>query len=491
MSRAYSIVPRAFLEPAAPAGWYASPTGQASNAGTFGSPWDLATALSKASTIQPGDTLYLRGGTYGTGTQNFVAVLNGSSVNPVKIQQFPGERVRINCATFSLQGSYTWFISTEWAGIELYCGVTSPGNTTGLVMEFGNDGNRAINLIIHDFGANGVNCQSANKDHELYGCLIYNNGRDTPDPFAHGIYGHGTTTVGQTRRIFDNDVINNVGYGIHMYSSDVGNLSNIDIEGNYTFGNGVGNGMEMLIGGSTPLINLLCKYNWSVIRNDPGATCARFGYGNDIVINQSGIIEFNYLAGLTRIDNWDGANLTFRNNTLVGAFYQLIEMRFVGTSLPDTSGFDFNNQSYAHNVANGTNEFVRDLGGATTGYTFAGWKTATSFDSLSTMAGTDTLGTQVSVRLNSYNNKLARVRIHNPSGASTVNVDPSALLSPGDTYSVYNIYDPFGPAVLSGTYVGSPLAFPMTGVSPRAFIGGAFTASNKLPYIAGFALVKG
>jgi hypothetical protein len=44
--------------------WIASPTGTAGGDGSANSPWDLTTALEdKADTVDPGDTIYVRGGT--------------------------------------------------------------------------------------------------------------------------------------------------------------------------------------------------------------------------------------------------------------------------------------------------------------------------------------------------------------------------------------------------------------------------------------------
>src|SRR4051812_16130158 len=48
-----------------PASWYASPKGLPTGHGTPSRPWDLQTALSGGNgRIQPGDTVWLRGGTY-------------------------------------------------------------------------------------------------------------------------------------------------------------------------------------------------------------------------------------------------------------------------------------------------------------------------------------------------------------------------------------------------------------------------------------------
>ncbi len=51
--------------PTASAGFYVAPTGTSSGDGSLSRPWDLATALAGAGgKVQPGDTIWMRGGTY-------------------------------------------------------------------------------------------------------------------------------------------------------------------------------------------------------------------------------------------------------------------------------------------------------------------------------------------------------------------------------------------------------------------------------------------
>src|SRR6266540_1785598 len=72
--------------------FYASPTGTHSASGTLASPWDLRTALN-SSLIQPGDTVYLRGGVY-YGKYN--TPLTGTAASPITIRSYPGEWARLD-----------------------------------------------------------------------------------------------------------------------------------------------------------------------------------------------------------------------------------------------------------------------------------------------------------------------------------------------------------------------------------------------------------
>ncbi len=74
--------------------FYVSPTASASGTGSIGNPWKLQTALNQPSAVKPGDTIWLRGGTY-TGAP-FTSYLNGTSANPIIVRQYPGERARID-----------------------------------------------------------------------------------------------------------------------------------------------------------------------------------------------------------------------------------------------------------------------------------------------------------------------------------------------------------------------------------------------------------
>src|SRR5690242_7287804 len=73
--------------------WYAAPTGSASGDGSIGSPWDLATALEQPSSVKPGDTIWLRGGSY---TGHFVSSIKGAKNKPIVVRQYAGERATLD-----------------------------------------------------------------------------------------------------------------------------------------------------------------------------------------------------------------------------------------------------------------------------------------------------------------------------------------------------------------------------------------------------------
>ena len=71
---------------AGPAYFVDPKAGDDGNQGTKGSPWKTITR--GVSTLKPGDTLYLRGGTY---YENLNLTLSGTAEAPITIRAFPGE----------------------------------------------------------------------------------------------------------------------------------------------------------------------------------------------------------------------------------------------------------------------------------------------------------------------------------------------------------------------------------------------------------------
>jgi hypothetical protein len=73
--------------------FFAAPDGRPDGNGKRKRPWDLGTALSQPSKVRPGDTIYLRGGTY---TGKYVSTLVGAPDGPITVSSFPGEWAKID-----------------------------------------------------------------------------------------------------------------------------------------------------------------------------------------------------------------------------------------------------------------------------------------------------------------------------------------------------------------------------------------------------------
>src|SRR5512143_2513470 len=106
------------------ADFYVSPTGTTGTGvgtGTVSNPWALQTALSQPAAVHPGDTIWLRGGTY---TGAFTSYLTGTSSQPIVVRAYPGERATLDgniypsglgpaANTLQVEGEYTWYWGLE------------------------------------------------------------------------------------------------------------------------------------------------------------------------------------------------------------------------------------------------------------------------------------------------------------------------------------------------------------------------------------------
>lgn len=111
----------------AAATFYVSPTGNDNNAGTIESPFfSVGKAIALAA---PGDTIYLRGGTYNYATNVFVISKSGAPGNHIKIWNYPGERPVLDYSARPYTGNtdtnIAFFIRTNagwwhFKGIEIY-----------------------------------------------------------------------------------------------------------------------------------------------------------------------------------------------------------------------------------------------------------------------------------------------------------------------------------------------------------------------------------
>ncbi len=278
---------------------FASAGGSATATGASDDPWDLATALRGADgRVLPGDTIWLRGGTY-RGT--FTSTLAGTPDAPIVVRQFPGERATVD-GNLVILGRQSWYWDFEVANTDVrkhdVMGVDSrcPGC-------------RFIDLVIHDHSGNGLGMWSEGPDQEAYGNIIYDNGfhGQNAEHNAHGIYGQNRTG---SQRILNNIIFDQFGYGVHVYGSAAAALDNYVIEGNTAFDNGIGGrfgmsgGMDYQVGGETPLRNLVFTHNNSyrnpALRED---YTARLGYDWG-PLNDGALFTDNYFVGRLLVVQW-------------------------------------------------------------------------------------------------------------------------------------------------------------------------------------------
>src|SRR3989442_6735799 len=453
--------------------WFAAPAGSSTGDGSR-RPWDLQTALRGGNgKVQPGDTVWLRGGTY-TSTSPINSTLAGTPSAPVVVRQYPGERAILDArgATsptnrgdfLTASGDY----STFW-GFEVMDSDPDRSTTTrpNLIVVHASHV-KLINLLVHDGGI-GFYTFAEPVDVEIYGCLAYNNGwQESVFGNGHGIYAKSTSGPWYLREII---LFNQFGYGIHIYTfSGPAGLTNIHAEGNVSLNNGAVDSdpvnspsANILFGGSVPVRNGSLVDNMTYFSPNVGVHNLLIGFGT--TVNQDLTVRNNYVVGgmtLFEVRRWQ--SLTMTDNSLFGSTSEMIWLRD-----STVSGFQLANNRYYRDSSAAAWSYIN------TGYNFAGWRQLTGLGATDRAVSSNPPEPKVFLRPNRYEAGRANLIIYNWPRQGTVPVDLSGIVRVGDRYDVHNVQDFFGAPVLSGTYAGGPVDVPMTGVTPVAPIGGSPT----------------
>lgn len=246
------VTPPVVTPPASGRDHFVAVNGSPNGDGSIGNPWDIITALKQPSSVLPGDTIWLRGGTYGDGHGVIHSYLLGTPSAPILVKQYPGERAIINgwlqigCCDQDPHpnlGGYVWF----W-GLEFASSVTDrtgqpdgpPGYGQSAILDSIDTwapGTKLINNIIHDTRLGPAMWKEAT-DAEAYGNIVYNNGFQASDRgHGHGFYVQ--NGVGASRMtLADNMSFNNFNMGMQFYGSNAALVRNLTVDGNIVFNNG-------------------------------------------------------------------------------------------------------------------------------------------------------------------------------------------------------------------------------------------------------------
>jgi hypothetical protein len=73
--------------------WFVAPVSSSSGNGTMENPWTIETALSHPEAVQPGDRIWLRGGTY---AGIFLSELTGTAERPIVVRNYNNEPVTLD-----------------------------------------------------------------------------------------------------------------------------------------------------------------------------------------------------------------------------------------------------------------------------------------------------------------------------------------------------------------------------------------------------------
>jgi len=461
-------------------GHIVSPTGTSSGDGTAAKPWDLRTALSHPSKVKAGDTIFVRGGTY---RGIFTSTLTGTSSAPIVVRAAHGERATIDAnggsgTILKINGGDAVF----W-GLEVTDSRRTITGKRGSGVELYGPRTKLVNMVIHDATENGVGFWTSATDAEIYGSLIYNNGFQSPERGSgHGIYSQNKSGV---KRIVDNVVFNQYGWGVHIYGSTTASLVGYHVEGNTVLNNGaissVGGQNNVLIGGGSPASNITVTNN--VVYRSPSYSGVgmRLGYQASPAWNQDVTVRNNVVFDRGQaliIGNWRNAKVS--GNTLAG--YLLATLTVADPAV--VGAYDWRDNTHLGSAGSTSWMF------GTTRYTWADWRSRSRIGGSDRVSSTPSTP-QVIVRPNRYEAGRANIVVVNWSGAGSASADVSGVLKAGDAYEIRDAQNFYGPVVATGTYSGGSISLSLSPRAPAAPINGASrTPIATANHLATFVLLR-
>jgi len=486
--------------------FYVAPNGSSAGNGSIGSPWNLQTAFSHPSIIQPGATIWMRGGRYFVPESEggFVSNLNGTAQAPIVVKSYPGEwaivdgnlaNVEVKSTTMLRNyGSYVWFMNFEMTNSETtnrkidITGSNPYQRRANSIDDYGT-GTKVINLIIHDTGQ-GIGAWQQGKNNEYYGNIVYNNGWDAPDR----LHGHGTYAQNQTgyKNFTDNIFFNQFGVNSRTGGTNDSAVRNFSWTGN-TFFNG---GMSWL-GPHIENLKVIENYTYNQsfkVGNEVNSTYLSAEVRRNYFMRGVELFEFNHGLRFEENTVWNinpgcknlvlytsavyPASTSFLNNN---TYYQSCRLFpyshlkvYVFPRVAARESVKASKSSIIDPFSNYTGDYAfnstQGTQASTYYYTKKSWQADAGLDLNSTYIDSVPTGTKVFVRPNNYEPNRANIIIYNWDKANTVAVDVSSVLNPGDSYELRSVQDYFGD-VTTGVYGGGELIIQMTGRTSAKPIG--------------------
>jgi hypothetical protein len=471
------------------ADWVVSMNGNSGNPGTLSAPWEINYSFNGGAggAIHPGDTVWIRGGTYSaTGDTNYWGLWgygfpSGTPSSPIIYRNYNNERVILD-GGMNLTEYYTnvWFWGLEFTDNDPPIDVTLHrdsgfpaqndylGNYSLSISNFGiplklsgvslnGDGDNLINCIVHDNYASSVMGEHGSQSAHYYGTLFLYNGRNAIDlSSGNGLYNQ--SDLGHS------SVSNCIVYGAFLNGSQLYSASADVPLWNFTYANtifyqnGFGRPLQQnfVCGSNVGVSNLLFAGNvlYSLYTTGYAGESADFGWGGSPFINST--ISGNYFYQVTPLIE-HSSGISFVSNyvdvpTLSGPALRVNhdDNLTVGT-------WDYN--SYFNNYQSGlmveTNYALVSIAA------FADWKSFTGKESHSTWSATAGTSPVVHVFTNAYERGRGHIAILNPGNSNNVDVDLSGLgLQSGQRYVIHSIQDYFGLAI-TNTYTSAVVSIPM------------------------------
>ncbi len=483
--------------------FYVATNGTPSGDGSVNSPWNLKTALANPASVQGGDTICVRQGTY---TGRFVNKLVGSAGFPITVKAYPGERVTIDgYSTTTLTAPTPSIAGYEFGNIT----VADPSIFTldqaaiAYIDDFGGEmvqvgrlvGGNTIEVVRGWGGTCGSNpCTAwpAGTVVRLAGPILRSQGSYTNFiGFEFTISNQFTRVVGQPGGVDDamgivdecngckyiNNVIHDTAGGIGSHATG----KNTEFYGNIAYNVGVtdvnldpsGHGLYVQNTNGNPV--KLIKHNISFHN-------ANFGYqsygdngGLDNITYDGNVAFDNGIFGHNQsYQLLVGRDPSFANNIIDNS--EVYSSYGSGSLTPCYAGSASTNGKLRNNyvVGSGTQGWScpglvevtgnTAIGGANVGFPLVTGNTM--------IPNIPTTGVRAVVHPNQYETGRAHVIVYNWAQTDSVSVNiSSAGLTSGQTYEIRDVQNYFGSPIATGTYNGSDINIPMTSTTVPQLIG--------------------
>ena len=443
--------------------FYVAPTGSAAGDGSIAKPWDFQSALNQPRAVKPGDTIWIRGGTYGNGRIIYYSRLVGTSAAPIVVRRYKEERAIVNgwlqvgCCDKDPQpskGAYVWF----W-GLEFASSITDRTGKPAGAPYYGESkildaidtwapGSKFIHNVVHDTRV-GISMWKEALGAEAYGNLVYFNGFQSTDR-AHG-HGFYVQNDSDTMSISNNIVFGQFDHGMQFYGSEATFVRNLLVEKNIVFENGaISKGPQLadnvIFSNSNGVAGVQLLGNHLYFKPDRNMGNNELGWTG----NHDLVAKDNYfIGGFQAIALGSWTSVIAENNTVYSKDKYLII-----TSNP-------NPMSLNDNKYYGSGLFQT----GTSGTNFSGWQARSGSDKNSKFQAGAPTGTWTFVEPSKYEKGRANIVIYNWDKKPNVPVDLSKALAVGTSFEIRDSENYFGSPVLKGTYSGSPVNIPMNGLT--------------------------